>query len=415
MTLLAKSAQGKGGPDAIFAYSDMANKRAAQVGRENITNATLGTFLDASGKVLTLKTVEGSMHGLDFAESVNYAPLKGLPQYIEAVIGATFGDHRPDGYISAIATPGGTGAIHNAFYNYLNPGEVCITTDYCWGNYRTMLREVDCTLETFTTFEGEHFNTAACLAKVSEVAARQQNVFLVLNTPAHNPTGYSLSDTEWDEVIAGLKAVAQGGKNNVILLVDIAYIDFAGADARKFMRKFSNLPANFLTLFSFSLSKGYTLYGYRLGALVAVSSAAEVIAEFDKAMAASARATWSNCSKAAMMVMCDFAAHEEKMADFKAEQAVLSQTLQKRAEIFTREAKECSLVTLPYKAGFFVMVPADSVETAQKAAEILRTQDIFLVPLGKGLRVALCAIVEEKIGGLAAKINEALKEAQAAK
>ena len=44
MTLLAKSAQGKGGPDAIFAYSDMANKRAAEVGRENITNATLGTF-----------------------------------------------------------------------------------------------------------------------------------------------------------------------------------------------------------------------------------------------------------------------------------------------------------------------------------------------------------------------------------
>ena len=49
MTLLAKSAQGKGGPDAIFAYSDMANKRAAEVGRENITNATLGTFLNAEG------------------------------------------------------------------------------------------------------------------------------------------------------------------------------------------------------------------------------------------------------------------------------------------------------------------------------------------------------------------------------
>ena len=95
MTLLAKSAQGKGGPDAIFAYSDMANKRAAEVGRENITNATLGTFLNAEGKVLTLKTVEESMHGLDFAESVNYAPLKGFPEYTNPVIDAEFGEYRP--------------------------------------------------------------------------------------------------------------------------------------------------------------------------------------------------------------------------------------------------------------------------------------------------------------------------------
>ncbi len=413
MTLLAKSAQGKGGPDAIFAYSDMANKRAAEIGRENITNATIGAFLDEKGKVLTLKAVEESMRGLDFSDSVTYAPLKGMPRFIEAVIDATFGDYRPQGYISAIASPGGTGAIHNAFYNYLNRGEVCITTDYCWGNYRTMLREMDCTLETFRTFKDEHFDVESCLAKAGEVAQKQQNVFMLLNTPAHNPTGFSVTDEEWDEVIKGLKAIAQNGKNNVVLLVDIAYIDFAGKDARRFMQKFSDLPENFLTLFTFSLSKGYTLYGYRLGALVAVSSSAEVIAEFDKATAASSRATWSNCSKAAMMVMCDFADHAEKMAAFKAQQEALSQNLKQRAEIFVNEAKACGLVTLPYQSGFFLMVPTDTVEIAQEAARLLREEDIFLVPLGKGLRVALCAIVEEKITGLAERINEALKKAQA--
>ena len=162
MTLLAKSAQGKGGPDAIFAFSDMANKRAAEIGRENITNATIGAFLDEKGKVLTLKAVEESMKGLDFSDSVTYAPLKGMPRFIEAVIDATFGEHRPQGYISAIASPGGTGAIHNAFYNYLNRGEVCVTTDYCWGNYRTMLREMDCTLETVNTFKDGHFDVQAC-------------------------------------------------------------------------------------------------------------------------------------------------------------------------------------------------------------------------------------------------------------
>jgi len=45
------------------------------------------------------------------------------------------------------------------------------------------------------------------------------------------------------------------------------------------------------------------------------------------------------------------------------------------------------------------------------AAE-LRKSDLFIVPLGDGanagLRVALCAIPEEKITGIAKKIKEAL-------
>ena len=58
------------------------------------------------------------------------------------------------------------------------------------------------------------------------------------------------------------------------------------------------------------------------------------------------------------------------------------------------------------------MVPTKSIEAAKEAAAILREQDIFLVPLGQGLRVALCAIVEEKVTGLAEKINDAVKKAE---
>ena len=47
MSLLATHAQGKGGPDAIFAYSSQASARAAEIGKENIVNATIGAFLNA--------------------------------------------------------------------------------------------------------------------------------------------------------------------------------------------------------------------------------------------------------------------------------------------------------------------------------------------------------------------------------
>jgi len=412
MSLLAKNAVGKGGPDAIFAYSDMAKKRAAEIGKENIVNATLGTFLDKDGKVITLKAVEESMRSQDFSELADYAPLKGMPDFMQAAIDAAFGEYKPQGYTAAIATPGGTGAIHNAFYNYLNPGEVCITHDYCWGNYKTILREQDCFLKTFNTFdENDNFDLKACFQAIDEVAQSQENVVIVLNTPAHNPTGFAVSDEEWDKIIEKLTSVAQNGKNNVILIIDIAYIDFAGKEGRKFLSKLGNLPTNFLTILAFSMSKGYTLYGYRLGAMIALSSSEAVIEEFNKANAASARSTWSNCNKAGMMVLADFAQNPDKMAAFKGEQEAFAASLAKRAVIFTEEAKKVGLRILPYQAGFFIMVPTKNNEEAQAVAAVLREEDIFLVPLGKGLRVAICAIPEEKIIGMATKIKEAMDRA----
>lgn len=53
MSVLAKHTQGKGGPDKIFRISGMAKARAAEVGKENITNATTGAFLDATGHLIT--------------------------------------------------------------------------------------------------------------------------------------------------------------------------------------------------------------------------------------------------------------------------------------------------------------------------------------------------------------------------
>ena len=129
MSILQSKSQGKGGPDKIFAISDLAKKRAAEVGKENIVNATIGAFLDGTGRLITLKTVEETMRGLDFSDAADYAPIAGLPGYIDAAISACFLDCRPDAYIAGIATPGGTGALHNAFYNYLEEGQTCLTTE----------------------------------------------------------------------------------------------------------------------------------------------------------------------------------------------------------------------------------------------------------------------------------------------
>lgn len=410
MGVLAKHTQGKGGPDKIFRISGMAKARAAEVGKENITNATTGAFLDANGQLITMKTVEETVKEIPFVEAAEYASIEGSPAFIEAAIEAAFREYRPTAYIDGIATPGGTGGIHHALFNYLDEGDTAITMDRYWAAYKSICRETGRNFDTFVMFdEAGHFNVQGCIEKLRAYAAKQTNVFLILNTPANNPTGYNVKQQEWEAIMAELTAIANNGKNNVVLLVDIAYIDYAAPESRQFFQLFNRLPENFLVLVAFSMSKGYTMYGYRLGCLLCVSSSKQEVEDFVAINKFSSRATWSNCSRLGMLVMEKINADPEKKAAFRAEQEQLRLSLLRRAQLFMREAKEIDLPVCPFDAGFFVSVPTVK---AEEAAAKLREQDLFVVPLGDGanagLRVALCAIPEEKITGIPQKIKAAL-------
>ena len=410
MSVLAKHTLGKGAPDKIFKISGMAKARAAVVGKENITNATTGAFLDADGHLITLKTVEEAVNEIPFGEAAEYASIEGSRGFIDAAIESAFREYRPNAYIDGVATPGGTGGIHNALTNYLDEGDTAITMDRYWAAYKSICKEAHRNFDTFVMFNEEgNFNVAGCVEKLHEYAEKQRNVFLVLNTPANNPTGYNLKPDEWQIIMKELTDIANNGKNNVVLLLDIAYIDFAAPEAREFFHLFDHLPENFVVLVAFSMSKGYTMYGYRLGCLLCVSSSKEEVENFVAINKFSCRATWSNCSHLGMLVMEKINQDPVRKAAFHAEQEQLRLSLLKRAELFVKEANEIGLTVCPFDAGFFITVPT---EKAEDVAAELRKSDLFVVPLGEGanagLRIALCAIPEEKIVGVPKKIKEAL-------
>ena len=62
--------------------------------------------------------------------------------------------------------------------------------------------------------------------KVSKLLRNQENLQIILNTPANNPTGYALSMDDWYGVKRVLDTVDLSKK--VTVVIDAAYIDFAG-------------------------------------------------------------------------------------------------------------------------------------------------------------------------------------------
>ncbi|MBP2654348.1 MAG: tyrB [Firmicutes bacterium] len=393
--------------DKIFGASAAAKAAVAKYGKEKVVDATIGVILDDNEALVSLSTVEKVYRNLPMSEITSYAPIAGLPDYLDSVIDVAFMDSRPEAYIKAIATAGGSGAIHHAIWNYTETGDTVLTTDWYWDPYQVMADALMRNIDTFTMFdEKQKFNTMAFQTKVQELQAKQNNVLIILNTPAHNPVGYSLDDNEWGGVLEVLKNCAKNKDKNVILFVDIAYVAYAGNqhDCRSFMKKFSGLPENVLVLVAYSMSKGYTLYGQRTGAIIGVSSSRRVIDEFESVNQYLCRATWSNINRSAMKVLTTIHKDKALTDELDRERDYFYKMIHERAKVFTAESQAANLKIMPYIAGFFLSVPASNPDAV---CEKLYEDNIFAVPLTKGIRVAVCAVPLEKVKGMAAKMAKA--------
>ena len=377
-------------PDVTFGIMSRANNAIAKYGAENVINSTIGALLDDEGKLVALESVYSTLKALDNASFAAYAPIEGEAKFLNAVVKACFKEYRPEGFIKAIATPGGTGAVHHAICNYTNVGDTFLTSDWYWGPYATIGEENNRKLDTFTLLdENNNFNFESYKNKFEEILTRQKRILVILNTPAHNPTGYSVTNEEWDAILNLAKEHAKNIENKIIICCDIAYIDFAEPEKRSFMKKFSNLPVNIMSLFAFSASKGYTMYGLRNGALICVTPDEDTAEEFYFASTFSNRANWSNGTKCAMKTLAEIQDDEELLSKFTLEQDKYRLILKLRADKFIEESARVGLKLTSYSEGFFVCVPCDNPKTV---CEKLTEENLFVVPFQYGIRVALCAI-----------------------
>lgn len=129
--------------DVIFSISGRAQAAEKAFGMDNVINATIGALMDDSGKLITMKTVYEEYKALDNCEIGAYAALEGQPDYLEAVKKVFFRDYLPEGHIRVLASPGGSGAIKLAVWNYTNEGDEVLTSDWFWSPYVSIAEEAN--------------------------------------------------------------------------------------------------------------------------------------------------------------------------------------------------------------------------------------------------------------------------------
>ena len=378
------AARGQVGDHPIFVLNAEASRRAAA--GESIVNATIGALMTDDSSLAVLPSVVEAFARAQSGAAAGYAPIAGRPAYLAAVVGSLFGEGALAARATAVATPGGTGAIYQAVLNFLEPGQSLLTTSYYWGPYRDISTHSGRGIDTFRLFNDDGaFNVEALAAAMEEHAREQGRVLLVLNSPCHNPTGYSLSPDEWSAVTDIVRRV--GARVPVAVLLDAAYLQYAGAGAMSWRPAAESMLEAATVLVAWTASKAFTQYGSRTGALVALHRDPDELMQIRNALGYTCRATWSNCNHVGQIAITELLTDPEQSARCDAERATLARTLQDRIDVFNHEATRAGLHRPRYDAGFFVSVFTPDSEVTAKA---MRAAGVYVVPIDGAVRLALC-------------------------
>lgn len=378
-------ARGRAGNDPIFIWNGEANARIAA--GEDILNATMGSLMTDDGKLCVMPTVIETLKRLQTDRVAGYAPIAGLPQYRAAVVADLFGDGPLASQAVAVATPGGSGAVFEAVVNFLDEGHAMLVPGYFWGPYSNTTAHSGRALDPFPMFADDgSFDLDGMADALRRHMKTQGRALVVLNFPCHNPTGYSLSRDEWQKVCDIVEEVGQQGP--LAVLIDAAYMEFAGGEARTWVDYVPSMLEHATVLVAWTASKSMAQYGARTGALVALHRDPEELRHIENALGFAARSTWSNCHHLGQAAVTELLTNPELAPKVRAERQEIMDLLQTRVDAFNEHARAAALPTPRFDAGFFVAVfTADQ----HAAAAAMREKGVYVVPIPGAVRVAICS------------------------
>lgn len=393
--------------DNVFAIASRAKQAKLEYGFDKVIDSTLGSLYDEDSKLVALDAVFNSYRGLSNVDYAKYASsISGNPEYKDAIRKFVIGDSFKKLNDRVVATAGGTGAISITIANMLTDGETLLIPNIGWPSYSIIAKENNLNAQTYEMFDEENnFNLKDLKNKIIESLNKQNKAVVIINSPLHNPTGYSLSDDEWRELVRFINEDCLN--KEVVLLNDIAYIDYSFDldNVKNYFTILDNLNSNCLLVIAYSCSKAFTSYGMRLGAAIVLHKEEEVLEKVFNVYNKSCRSYWSNCNNSCMTAISNLL--NDNLHQFVEEKQKHVDNLKERGRIVSEEAKEIGLDIYPFKEGFFITLKIDN-SIRDKYHEELMKNNIFTVKVNNGIRIAICSLPIRRCYGLAKRLKEIL-------
>jgi len=254
-------------PDAILALVQMFKDDP----RENKVDLGVGVYKDASGKTPVMRAIKAAEQKLWANETTkSYTALTGDPGFADAMVRLVLGNAVPRNTVSAAATPGGTGAVRQAFelIKMARPAARVFVSNPTWPNHLSILAYLGIETVPYRYFDNDTRGVAFDAMLKDLKTARKGDVVL-LHGCCHNPTGANLTILQWQEVIAVLQ------QTGAVPMIDIAYQGFGDGLEADGAATRAIAAATTECLIAASCSKNFGIYRERTGILMMIANGTE--------------------------------------------------------------------------------------------------------------------------------------------
>lgn len=251
-------------PDGILMLMQMYREDP----REAKVDLGVGVYKDASGNTPIMRAVKAAEQKLwDVQDTKTYVGLAGAPDFNDAMVNLVLGNAVPRSSVNSVATPGGTGAVRQAFelIRMANADARIFVSNPTWPNHLSILDYLGMETVLYRYFDDETRGVDFD-GMIADLKTARKGDVVLLHGCCHNPTGANLTDPQWQEVIKVLQ------DTGATPMIDIAYQGFGDgldADAAGTRAVAAAVPE---CLIAASCSKNFGVYRERTGILMLVAN-----------------------------------------------------------------------------------------------------------------------------------------------
>ncbi len=402
-------------PKGILSQGAEAKQKAHKL------NATIGIATQADD-IMYYDSVMTSIKDIPARESLTYAPSFGIPELRKAWKDSLFvkNPSLQDKLISLpVVTSGITHGISMFADLWIDPGDVVILPAMMWGNYNMIFSVRKGarirSYETFTSTGG--YNIEALREAVADEAKQNNKITVLLNFP-HNPSGYTATDAEGDQIVSILTEAAHAG-THVMAVTDDSYFGLFYEPEALHESLFAKLCGQDPKLLAVKLdgcTKEHFVWGLRVGFItygIAAANPAPLYDALEKKTAGCVRGNISNASHLGQSIVLKSMQSKTYPLEKQEKFHILKQRAATVKTVLSDKKYQDVWEAFPFNSGYFMCIRLKTVEAEKLRVHLLDTYGVGLISIGTDkLRIAFSCLEDSDIQTLFDIILKGVEELQ---
>jgi aspartate/methionine/tyrosine aminotransferase len=394
--------------EGILSQSAEAGKKATKY------NATIGTATEGKGPMY-LSVIQDTLSAYAPKDIYPYAPPAGKPELRTAWREKMLIENpslNGKSYGNPIVTNALTHGLSIVADLFVGPGDRVIIPDKNWENYElTFGVRRGGEIVYYPLYTAERKFNAQAMFDAIMAQKDAGKVVVVLNFP-NNPTGYTPSVAEGDEIVAALVKAADAGIN-VVAVLDDAYFGLFFEDSlqESLFGKLANIHPRLLAIKVDGATKEEYVWGFRVGFITYAAPTEALLNALEQKTLGSIRATISSGPHPTQT----FILHALKSPQFNEQKAEKFEIMKRRANRVKAilDGNDYSHVWeyYPFNSGYFMCLKLKTVSAEALRTHLLDNYGVGTIALGEtDLRVAFSCIEDEYLDDLFAIIYKGVQE-----